>query len=143
MKFEFPTSALPRSVLALTLTLCSATAQAEKLLPFPPTDAELKTLPAACAARLSEDKEAKRLWEKRIGQENYLHLHHYCFGLNFINRAKFTFDKKNRHYYLTQARGNFAYVLKNWPEDSRLRPDAEAGMREATMMIQLLGPVPR
>lgn len=143
MNLEFPTSTLSRSALALMLALCSVTVQAEKLLPYPPSDAEVMTLPAACQARLRGDAQTKKLWQQKLGRESFLHLHHFCFGLNFTNRARLTFVKTNKQYYLAQARGNFAYVLKNWPADSPLRPDAEAGMRVATMMLQLLGPLPR
>lgn len=111
---------------------------AEPLLPFAPTAAELKSLPAACVTRLTGDDAMKDRWVQKIGWNNFLHLHHYCFGLNFINRAKFTIDKKNKRYYLDQAVGNFAYVLKNWPADSPLRPEAEAGMREAQSLLKLL-----
>ncbi len=111
---------------------------AEGLLPYAVTSAELKLLPQACSARFGEDKAAKGFWEQKIGRDNFLHLHHYCFGLNFINRAKFAIDKKNKVYYLNLAVGNFDYVLRHWPANSPLRPEAEAGKREAQLMIKTL-----
>lgn len=136
MNFQLTSQLLTRLALAVVLVLPGMAMSREALLPFGPTEVELKSLPAACAARLKDEPATNNRWIEKIGRNNYLHVHHYCFGLNFINRAKFTFDKQNKRYYLEQAIGNFAYVLKNWSADSQLRPEAEAGMTEAKLMLQ-------
>lgn len=111
---------------------------AEQLLPEAPTKAELELLPKACDARLNGDNATRSFWNEKIGPDNFLHLHHFCFALNFINRAKFSVDKRNKGYYLGRAIQNFDYVLKAWPANSPLRPDAEAGKKEAQMMLMTL-----
>lgn len=133
-------SKLARSSLLIFIVYSCTQALAEDVVPYAVTDSELTLLPQACYAKLRGDKATQDLWVQRIGRENFLHLHHYCFALNFMNRAKFTTVKYNKRYYLNQAVTNFAYVLKNWPANSVLRPDAETGMKEAQMMLRALGP---
>jgi len=124
---------------ALLLGLGAAGAYAKRdLPPERPTDSELVLLPKACEARLKGNDEVRKAWQQQIGRDNFLHLHHLCFGLNYNNRARLTFDKKRKLYFLQRAVANFDYVLTHWPADSALRPEAEAGRREAEMMLQTL-----
>ncbi|MCL4738375.1 MAG: hypothetical protein KJZ81_09210 [Burkholderiaceae bacterium] len=124
---------------ALLLAFGAVDAYAQRdLPPERPTDSELVLLPKACEARLKGNDEVRRAWQQQIGRENFLHLHHLCFGLNYNNRARLTFDKKRKLYFLQRAVANFDYVLRHWPADSALRPEAEAGKREAEMMLQML-----
>lgn len=123
--------------IVFTAGLMHSGASAAQLLPERPTDIELQSLPIACQARLSGDAAIKKRWEQKIGTKNFLHLHHYCFGLNFTKRASTTFKKNDKQYYAKRAIVNFDYVLSNWSADSPLRPDAESGKREAELMLKL------
>lgn len=127
-----------RLLLVSCFSISTIKVLAEDTLPYAPTKAELEVLPKACDARLNGDDATKHFWDQKIGVNNFLHLHHFCFALNFMNRARFTVDKKSKRGYLNMAIQNFAYVLKNWPQDSPLRPDAESGMREAQVMLKAL-----
>lgn len=53
----------------------------------PPTDAELKMLPAFCADKLraGDPRASRKKWLSIIGSQ-YDNVHHYCYGLNFLNR---------------------------------------------------------
>lgn len=132
-------SKLAKLSFSILVLFSNIQALAEDVVPYAVTDSELALLPQACYAKLRGDKATQDLWVQRIGRENFLHLHHYCFALNFMNRAKFTTVKYNKRYYLNQAVTNFAYVLKNWPAKSVLRPDAETGLKEAQIMLGALG----
>jgi hypothetical protein len=79
--------------LGLLCGLAVTPALARKLPPERPTPAEMTMLPPECAARIGGDEATRQLWAQRLGPDNFLHLHHYCFGLNYNNRARITQDK--------------------------------------------------
>jgi tetratricopeptide (TPR) repeat protein len=113
---------LPRiffsSWLALLMPVTFATA-AE----FAPTQSELATLPPYCAARLNEQSAAFKSWQSTMGA-GFLHIHHYCFGLNFMNRARgMSSSNKEREGTLQAAITNFNYVLRNTQPDFYMRPE--------------------
>ncbi|OGU19992.1 MAG: hypothetical protein A2580_00235 [Hydrogenophilales bacterium RIFOXYD1_FULL_62_11] len=78
---------------------------------FAPTQAELAALPAYCAARLGGYSQAYTSWNASMGGD-FLHIHHYCFALNFMNRARGIASVKDRQSTLGAAMTNFNYVLK-------------------------------
>jgi hypothetical protein len=100
------------------------------------TEAELAVLPPYCQARLAGNAEARKLWGQRMGRENFSHLHHFCHGLKLMNRARFTFDKRQRNYNLQQAIGEFGYVLKRWPTNFPLTMEAQNHKMQAEMMLK-------
>jgi hypothetical protein len=98
----------------------------------------MSELPQACQVRYSGDQASKDAWSQKLGRDNFIHLHHYCNGINFSRRAMTTLDKKEKRYYLQRAIANFDYVLEHWPANSPLRPEAEAGKLQAVNMLKLL-----
>jgi len=140
IRFRVVRLAAPLVWMGLALVLCaspSAVHARKNLPPEQPTDSELEVLPEACTARIKGSKEVKAAWQHKIGAENFLHLHHYCFGLNYINRARMTMDKPLKRFLLQRGLANFNYVLTHWPADSPLRPDAEAGKQQVEFMMRL------
>ena len=103
--------------LALLLPAATATAAG-----FAPTQAELAALPAYCAARLNEQSAAFKSWQASMGGD-FLHIHHYCFALNFMNRARSMRSGNDKQGTLGAAMGNFGYVLKHTQPDFYLRPE--------------------
>lgn len=53
---------------------------------------------------------------QRVGPR-FIDLHHYCAGLNYINRYQYRISDKNRGYYLGRAVPEIDYVAKNMPHD--------------------------
>lgn len=123
-------------VMILALAIFVTPLQAQQKLPHGPTDAELAMLPPYCHARLRQDAEAKKLWNQRMGMGKFIHVHHYCFGLNFMQRAKFKFDKKQRKDLLRQAIGEFDYVLDRWPANFPLTNEAKNNKMQAEIMLR-------
>jgi tetratricopeptide (TPR) repeat protein len=80
---------------------------------FKPNAAELLRLPPYCQAKfnLPQGSAASNAWRDQIG-ENYKDLHHYCAGLNYVNRYWGEQDPRQRSYYLQRALGNFDYMVK-------------------------------
>lgn len=106
--------------------------------PRVPTVMELRTLPPYCGPRIGEltfahypaemvaaNAPAAKMWKERFGAVNYSHLHHYCFALNYMNRARFEPNKNDKELYLKMALLNFDYVLKRWRPDFQLYGSAK------------------
>lgn len=104
-------------LLALSLQAATATAAG-----FAPTQAELAALPAYCAARMNEGSDAFKSWQASMGGD-FLHIHHYCFALNFMNRARGMGSGKDKQGVLGAAMTNFEYVLKYTQPGFYLRPE--------------------
>lgn len=100
-------------VSALVLLLFASSAYS--LEQFAPTEAELAVLPSFCA---------KKLKNQMTYQEAamYPSVHHYCFGLNFINRAARSRDAKSRSFNLTSAKGEINYTITASPPGHWLLP---------------------
>lgn len=91
--------------------------------PFAPTAAELAMLPPFCADRLQKGSSGVGVASaEQLGRANYLHIHHYCFAVNFVNRARRTVDRKDRLYQLGLARSNYQYVVKATEPRFWMRP---------------------
>jgi tetratricopeptide (TPR) repeat protein len=88
-----------------------------------PSPAEMAALPPYCAARFDESSAAFASWKANMGSD-FIHIHHYCAGLNFLNRARsMASSDKNRTGTLEAALRNFNYVLTNTHPDFYLQPD--------------------
>jgi hypothetical protein len=85
---------------------------------------------------LSGDTQARKQLADKIGQEKEIHLHHFCAGLNFMNRARSPTDPKYRNQYLQEAIGEFNYVLRNWPADFELATEAKTKKMLAESMVK-------
>lgn len=90
------------------------------------SDNDFATYPPFCRARIArEPKELEMLWSQRLGPKNFLHMHHFCFGLKALNIAYASFNDKNKR--MTMANGvvgNFNYILEHTERSFFMRPDA-------------------
>jgi hypothetical protein len=121
------------------LTLCilmglqALPAHAQDLRNINPTDQELMMLPPYCHARLRGDANTKKMWSSQMGNDIFVHLHHYCFGLNFMNRMMLTVDNKEKTFLARRAATNFDYVIQRWPPSHPLT--VEARQRKAQVQF--------
>ncbi len=130
-------------IVLFVLGVHAAPLQAQVTLPLVPTALELAALPRECRSRVAEklSPQLKAEWDAytaRHGRAVWDHYHHYCFALNLMNRTPRATLKKDKHFNLKGAIGNFNYVLRHWPANAPLRPVAESGKRQAELMIKLL-----
>ncbi|MDZ7584279.1 MAG: hypothetical protein U0938_05540 [Thiobacillus sp.] len=101
---------------ALLLTAMPAWAA----LPYATTPAEQ----AMCQVRVYS-----RLGERN---ENTMHMHHYCDGLRFLDRAYSAMsNKQDMKHYLNESIGNFDYVLAHTKEDYVMRGEVHVGKARA------------
>jgi hypothetical protein len=116
--------------LLLTLLLAShagiTEAQKKGYLPESPTANEMRALPPYCEARMKGDAAAKKSWSQQMGPEIFMHVHHYCAGINFMNRSRVEMAPQKKNYYLQRASANFAYVISAWPPGHPLTAKAKS-----------------
>ncbi len=103
------------------------------------TDAELAMLPAYCRAKLRGSPEEKSAWNRRMGREQFVHVHHHCFGLNLMTRVSMESDPGARKFLLQRAVANFNYVLSRWPENFPLTAEARQHKMQAEGQLAQYG----
>ena len=89
-----------------------------------PSQTEMAALPGYCAAKFNEGKnpESAKVWRASIGSD-FMHIHHYCAGLNFLNRARGMASGNDKRGTLGAAMTNFNYMLNNASSGFYMRPE--------------------
>lgn len=126
-------------VFAVVLGTWSAPSFAQRRDFFFNLERDTPSLPPACQARLKGTPEQRRYWEQQLGPETFMHVHHHCFGLYDLNRARlgFDLDKHQKRALYQDAVGQFDYVLKHWPKDSVLYKEAELYKQQAEAALRM------
>ncbi len=107
---------------------------------FPPSATELRMLPPFCADRLEKGSGGKNVASAaRLGKANYLHIHHYCFAVNFVNRARRAHDQKDRIYNLGLAKSNYNYVIKATEPRFWMRPQIYVELGRVHLQLKEAG----
>ncbi len=80
---------------------------------FRPNAAEIQRLPPYCQAKFNAPQGSPEwtAWRDRIG-ENFIDLHHYCAGLNYMSRYWGARSAQDRGFLLQRALDNFNYMVK-------------------------------
>lgn len=110
--------------------------QAQILQSRPTEQAEISLLPKYCQIRFSDqyrqmDKQARRTFDNRFPE-----IQHHCNGLNWMNRARSSINKKYRKFYLKSAINEFNYGLKKWLPNHPLRQEAQMNKMQAETMLK-------
>lgn len=119
------------TLLGMLLTIPSATAA------WAPDQAEMAALPPFCAARFNEGSEAFNSWRSTMGGD-FIHVHHYCAGLNFLNRARGMSSSKTRDILGATVR-EFDYVLSHAAPEFYLRAEILMNRGVALSMLKRNG----
>lgn len=121
------------------LAVAAGLAQAQPKLPYAISPAELQLLPEGCKAKLDTalrtNQQLQDQWANRLGPDTWRHLHHYCHGLKFMNRANFTFDNADKRFYLQSAMGEFEYVITHVPSNSPILAEVNGKKKETEIML--------
>jgi tetratricopeptide (TPR) repeat protein len=102
------------------------------------TEEDFALYPPYCRARLlREPKELEAYWSKQLGPKNFLHMHHFCFGLKALNLAYGNLRDKQRMtgQAYTVVR-NFNYILEQTQRDFYLRPEALLNIARGYALLQ-------
>jgi tetratricopeptide (TPR) repeat protein len=96
--------------------------------PWKPTPAEMSSLPAYCAPRLTQnDPVAYKNWLDILGP-GYKHAHHYCAATNFVARAYRARSAQEKKFNLGNARTNYNYMLTHTDASSPFHADSLLGL---------------
>jgi tetratricopeptide (TPR) repeat protein len=116
-------------LLGLTST-GSGTASAQ----WRPTAQEMAMLPPYCAARFNEKSPEFASWRGILG-EDFIHVHHYCAGLNFLSRARRQVLSQERKDTLSAAVRDMDYVLSHARPEFSLRAEILTNRAVALSML--------
>ncbi len=110
------------SWLIMLLTVWSGRALAE--LPWTPTEDEFRSLPQYCKVKMTQPESSPewQQWHQTLGKD-FLHVHHYCAGMNFAARSYRLPDEKDRIYFRKKAFTNFQYMFEHADATFSLMPD--------------------
>lgn len=91
------------------------------------TPSEMAVLPHFCYIKQFYGENKNHPEEQAIYDmlgADYVHMHHYCWGLNYANRADKNWgDKTLRSYELSLATKEFNYILSHVAPDFFMRPE--------------------
>lgn len=91
---------------------------------FPETEADFALLPPYCKARFGKTNSADaKNWKRKMGRESWTHIHHYCSGLDSLNKANMADSKDKRVDALKAALGGFSYMQEHAPRKFILQPE--------------------
>lgn len=106
-------------------------------LPYSPSDQEMLMLPDECKIFIKGSPEKKNLLNKNL--PGLVGPNHYCWGLNFMNRAKFSsLDNVEKRFNLQSAIGEFGYVLEHSDPNAKGLQQVKAAKGQAELMLKML-----
>lgn len=105
-----------------------------------PNAAEMMRLPPYCQAKFNAPTSSAewKSWRAQIG-ENFIDLHHYCAGLNYMNRYWGARSAPDRSFYLQRALTNFDYMVKAEKPDFALRVELYSQRGEVNKLLRKPG----
>lgn len=100
------------------------TAHAGAVEPWVPTDREMASLPPFCKVKMKpvQGSVEYKLWQSTLGPD-FMHTHHYCAGINFINRYYRSRSQQDKSFNLNNARTNLEYMVGHADPAYSLMPD--------------------
>ncbi len=93
---------------------------------FTATTSELATLPGFCTPKARKNGNNKsipdvRYWVNVLGNDNYMHIHHYCYSLLLTQHALQGY--KNKKHLLSKANSDLQYSIDRSTEGFKLIPE--------------------
>lgn len=130
-----------RGALAALLVLAPALSQAYD---FVPTDSEFYAWPAYCRAKYvvtpagEASPFARTLGQsevqsgrEQVGDAVFLHVHHYCSGMLWVERGKAALDPAQRRFMYNTGIGDLSYFTARIPPESPVMAKALYSLAEA------------
>lgn len=113
-----------QTICGLALVTLTVPAQAQARLPWVPTDSEMASLPPYCKVKLKSPPNSPEYaaWSATLGKD-FLHTHHYCAGINFLNRSYAARTKQDKRSILRDAETNLQYMVSHAEPTYSLMPD--------------------
>lgn len=123
-------------LMALSATAACSFARPNLSLKF--TEDDFALYPQFCRARIAREPQSLvDYWNSKLGPKNFLHMHHYCFGLKALNLGFANFgNKQSRGFMANEAINNFEYVLAATEKTFYMRPDVFLNMGRGYQLKQ-------
>jgi tetratricopeptide (TPR) repeat protein len=86
------------------------------------TDAEIMAMPPYCEAKLKHVPGKYEYWARQLGPD-FLHTHHYCYGLGYISRYYHARSRQQKQFNLNNAIGTLNYMESHASPSYSLMPD--------------------
>jgi tetratricopeptide (TPR) repeat protein len=101
-----------------------------------PTPAEMPRLPDYCQAKfnLQRGSPVWNSWYSRLG-ESFNDIHHYCAGLNYVNRYWGARSTRDKNFYLERAVAGMDYLVKSHKPDFPLRAEMYSNRGEVYKLM--------
>lgn len=117
-----------------------AIAQAGAVDSWVPSDTEMVSLPPYCKVKMKSNPGSPdyKNWESTLGKD-FMHTHHYCAGLNFLNRYYRSRNIGDKRYNLKNAVDNFNYMVNHASPDYSLMPEVYLNRGLAFSLMQQPG----
>ena len=100
------------------------------------SEQDWNALPPYCRVRMRGDENSKKVVAQEMGQEQFLHIHHFCFGLHFLNKSMLGLDSRKRQEFLEKSYSEFGYVIQHMPEAAPFREQAIRYQQQIKPMIK-------
>lgn len=106
------------------IVICMLSAHANAIEPWVPTDSEMASLPPYCKVKMKSSSSSPeyKAWESALGKD-FLHTHHYCAGINFINRYYRARSQQDKRFNVNNALSNLQYMVDHADAGYSLMPD--------------------
>jgi tetratricopeptide (TPR) repeat protein len=101
------------------------------------TDSEVASMPPLCKGRMNGGAEYKH-WKSILGPD-FGHTHHYCMGINYLNRAYKAKDERDRDFNLQNAHNNLMYMVKAASPTYSLMPDVYLNLGKVSRLRKNIG----
>lgn len=124
--------------LGVLMSMLPLTASARADSPYSWSDNDFALYPPYCNAKLNDRaKDQELFWKQRLGPENFLHIHHFCFGLKALTMAYASFnDVPTRNSLANGVITNFNYILKHTQRDFFMRGDAMLNLGRGYLLLK-------
>ena len=113
-------------VMYRSLALCliiGAASGSSFVIAYPKSDQDFAALPKYCHVRMRGTEAESKVVDKRFGHRTFIHLHHYCSGQDYLNKAKVSIDTEKQTLLLSKAVRQFEYIAKHVPSGSVILPE--------------------
>lgn len=131
------------SLVAVLILPVTATAA-----PLKPTPAEWATWPDFCRARYVTTALGKQSsyaaiyppagvqrWKTLLGDQTFLYLHHYCYGLAWLQRARAATSEQQRTYMLRRAEDECRFTFERIPPTTPIYREVAMNLQFAQAML--------
>lgn len=120
-----------------SILLLPVQALCQPRLPHSPSDQEIHLLPEECKIIFKGSAEQKKLFYQQF--PGLVGPNHYCWGMNFMNRAQYSsLDKIEKRFNLQSAIGEFGYVLKHSAPNARGLQQIKMHQEQAQLLLKMI-----